>query len=626
MKLRRGRLAVKVACLFAVSAAAGGLMLQRQAGHHAPVAAWDYTDPPNTHPLTSTGPILPLPRDIVHAKDGIAAFPNGMTVRLAAIGKDNARDPDHFWTLAGGLVEEDLSPVPTYEKDAPPPTDGRIRQVVLELKNPPAFPSIPYNAYVPDSARSGLTWQEKEFHGWDAQPGAYLGSQGGQIRLRLYIDDPTADHLLFGVPNGPWKTIGSGVNTVTAPPFLHRDLIKGPWGSVTITQIPTITASTKSILGGYPVVFATIQATPALEGDELRLRAFDASGMEVPTSCLRNVATISESSLAKIARFEVESRPYVYAEFEGVHYDPDPKQWADIAWGETQPELSAEVGQVPVKVLAIAHTRSGDREWNKEQYVVDKLYTVEGKLWRDAPDWMTQGGFPKREFPTPNSEARLLPPPMSVILNIGKEGEEKPQIKLRIIPSDSSKPGEGLHPEWNKWTQYWLKDPYGGLVGAPPRVFLPVAPTPEARFFQIEIEAAKGAFSKSMEVKPNVAEVRTDRSQTSDYTLEVGKTVHAHFWLPNGVPVDRELDPSSLAGRQTRVFARLKSGERKLLKVTSYRRTAADPELRPSYDFDRNPGIPLGLSNYIPLVEVDAFEIESRPIEKQTLVVSIPGR
>jgi hypothetical protein len=196
-------------------------------------------------------------------------------------------------------------------------------------------------------------------------------------------------------------------------------------------------------------------------------------------------------------------------------------------------------------------------------------------------------------------------------------------MRMRVFGSDSPEPGKGLHADWLNWLWQW--EEYGAPRElAQDRIAIPLAPNDQAKYIQLAVEAASGPWAKAFEITPNVAEVRTDRSQSSDYVLELGDKAHAAFWLPDGTRVYRELSPENLAGRQTRVFARLKTGERKLLKITSYMRYGADPQLHPSYNFDRNPGIPLGPSNYIPLVEVDAFEIETRKISKGFIVFSLP--
>ncbi len=186
--------------------------------------------------------------------------------------------------------------------------------------------------------------------------------------------------------------------------------------------------------------------------------------------------------------------------------------------------------------------------------------------------------------------------------------------------SDSDKPGADLHSEWNLAP---VQENLPGQLHPLPETYrAQLAMSPRAKFAQIKIQATAGQWVKVATVVPSPADIKPAGPTNRLYSLDVGPNVTIRFNTPTGRPEDHFVAPLEVEGKQTRAFARLKSGRRLPLTATAYRREENSAELHPTYEFDRDATTTEG--DVIALSDVAAFEIESRTIKTGYLVVKLP--
>ncbi len=143
--------------------------------------------------------------------------------------------------------------------------------------------------------------------------------------------------------------------------------------------------------------------------DELRFLAYDADGKPITVGSYLNMAVIHIWNMPKIATFEVQWRPYTYLEFDGIHYDPDPKLWKNVVWGSDQASEKIEVGGVTAELQALASTSPNDPNSNQFSQVPHPVRTVEGQIWKDHPKEFDIFGPVKYGTANPTEEARSIP-------------------------------------------------------------------------------------------------------------------------------------------------------------------------------------------------------------------------
>ncbi|MDR3689789.1 MAG: hypothetical protein P4L46_10455 [Fimbriimonas sp.] len=627
------RIAGIVAMTVVVGAASLGFVMRHRhvpSRPHVSVAPWDYPDMPNIHPVEHAGPPVPLPKSIVVAKDGVGMGPDCIKVRLISISKGNTENWEHWWDANGAPLSQSPYPYPTNIPDFAPRTDGRFRELRFEVSAPDSVQDDSYLGYVPDVVHQGLTPLEQPFHGWDIPQELRLGKMPVMQKAGVYVDDPSADKFLFGIAAGSWSTIDTAKCTFSMKMTKGQVVVTGSWGRlVAVGGIgrDQFIASAKSI----PAIELQMVPPEDLYDQELRLKAYDAAGAEVAMMWSRqNRATIGFNVMTKIATVAIQARPYRYIEFADLHFDPEPSLWRQYVWGPNQPSVKVRVGEVTAELTAVSCSKPGEQDWNKNQYVFDKLYTPDGHIWRDHSTSYDGATGPMVEAaPSVDprtgkiSQPRPLPAPWIAHLQFQglASGDSRPRGKVEVVGSNSDRPGEDVHEDWNLTPLHW--NAYGQTRELPADgLWASFALKPHTTYAQFRFEIASGPWQKAAEIVPDPEDIKPQGPEYRLYTLEVGSKVHIAFRDPNRAPVDKPCSTPDLAGMETRTFARMKSGARIPLKITSYRQEVATSPLWSCYDLDRDATETEG--DAIALPEVAAFEIESRKIQTGYLVFKLP--
>ncbi len=630
------RLSIPVA-LGLIGVCAIGASLYRGTRDHSPVAPWDYPDPANNYPMAHPGPEMALPSHLIDAQNGVAETPGGIRIKLKYLSKGNTENWGHFWNAQGAPLEESpfygpqgLTDPPNNLPDQPAAVDGRVRTLAFEVTAKSQANDVSYFAYVPKGAKCGLTPEEQVHHGWDFSPFYQVGHFPLQQKVKVYVDDPSAASLIFALAEGEWKTIDTSKNLMTAKAKSGDVIASGKWGKAIVSRIPGMDvnfAASKSARPAQIVVNLNPLSEPVEQ--ELKLKAFDVSGKEIPIYSKQNVASLPMDAASRIASFEILARPYNLLQFKDLNYDPIPSLWKDIVWGDTQAKQEVKIGEVTVQALALETMRSGDKDWNRQNYVTKQVFTIDGHKWRDHPNNIGEVSSPKTEItpkfdPKTNSflPLKALPQPCVAVLhfNTGSETPNPAVIRMQLFGSDSTKPGQGLHEEWNLTPLEW--NDYGQGRNVMKDFWLSFSLTAKAKTAQLQIEVASGPWEKIGEVTPAANDIKPQGPDYRTYSVELGTKIFAHFMEPQNKWVDRVLSDINVEGKQTRAFARLKSGERKLLTISSYRRNSMEGILHPSFEFDRDATETEG--DVIALPDIAAIEIEARSYKTDYLVFTPP--
>jgi len=612
-----------IAGFVVVLGAALAFGLHRSQGLHKPIAPWDYADLPNTHPVDHPGAAMPMPEHIIVARNGVAVTPDGIKVSLLALSKGNTTNWSHWWEPSGGPFTR---PPETYAPsipDQPARTDGRVREMLFALSSDRFPVDASINGYLPDQARDGLPYSEREFHGWSRVESVRLESASFTKHTTVYVDDPSENRYLVGVASGEWTTIDTAKCDAAGPLVFGRVVAKGAWGTATIVSSTlrplSVKGSSSAITRGFSgrPMHITLAVEP-LSGplnQEMKLQAFDVEGNAVPLFSDNNLAMISPANMPRIASFAVLARPYVYLEFDGIHFDPDSDLWKGAVWGPDQPSLKLQIGDVTAELSALIWTKPGDKPWNKDQYVLDSVFTPAGAPWKDYP-----AEFDNTIVPMLDVDGKTRPRPWHAVIRLHDSPASKAVGRIEVFGSNSPTPAEGVNPSWNLIPS--LPSGRDDLRPFPSILNPMLALAPQATYGQIRIEVASGPWITLSRVTLNAEDIRSNGPDFRGCTLEVGADVHFKYSEPGNRRVDRPFPKANCGDHQERVVAILKSGATVELSVSHYRREAGKPGESSAFEFDREATVTEG--DVIALPDVSAFEVQGRPLNQGTFVVKLP--
>ena len=334
--------------------------------------------------------------------------------------------------------------------------------------------------------------------------------------------------------------------------------------------------------------------------------------------------------MTKIDTLEIQSRPFEYLDYKDVHFDRDAPKWKDFVWGDTQPGKVFKVGNTELELVAIADTVPGTKDYNQNQYVHNVLYNVDGKIWRGHPADLDRAVSPKmigdgQYDPVSHSPIRPHPieAPFFGVIKIHSMGShDKPDFFVQSGGSDSVKPGENFHTDWNG-TPLILNE-YGRMKPIESEIWAPFALTSKANVGQIKVQVADGEWTTLASIKPDPNLIKPAGPEFRKLTLMVGPTVHWVFEGPNYHWVDQICSSANLKDQETRVFAVLKTGRKLPLTISSYRQNGPSQSLIPCFDFDRDAEVTEG--DMIALPDIDHIAVEGREIHTGYVVVPNPHK
>ncbi len=562
-------------------------------------------------------------------KDGVATTSSGLSVRFLGVSNGTSDAWEHWWKLDGGPLDENPFPYAPQNGDQPPVINGNFRGISFQVSAKSPI-NVSYVGFIP-----GTPWHVLEpgeqLHNWDAPQTFELNQYNTVHKATFFADDISANQFLIGFAAGEWKNIDIVPNKLSLATKKGDVLAKGNWGVANVVRVPSddrFVTSAKSIQPGISI---TLDPPKGLLTQELRIVPIDEKGKELPIFSRQNQAFIPNMMPVKPVRFEIQARPYEYIRYKDLHLDPDKKLWENIAWGPNQPTKKIEINGLSAELVAFASTKPGNQEWNKLQYVQKNLFTIDGHIWRGHPTELEGAVGPKSEMETvidpvtrQMRHGHELPKPwFAVVKFLGvSKNEPKTEGQLELYGSDSDRPGEGLHLDWNQTPMFWNE--YGQVRPIPETMWISFAMKPEAKFAQLKMEVATGPWVKAVEFAPDPNEIKPMGPEYRQYTLELNSKVHVQYLMPGNKRVDRVCDQTDLDGKQKRIFARLKSGARIPLAITAYHQYGASKSLSPSYDLDRDVNTTEG--DVIALTDIAAFEVETRDIKTEYLVFAVPTK
>ncbi len=262
---------------------------------------------------------MPLPGRYVTAEGYEAETPDGMHIKISAIGKGNSANPDHLWAPGGGRYRPDRPTYPTI--DNPAAKDGPMREIFYHL-SARGDPDPDILVYLPEQARSGMLPDDRPYHGWGITNNPVHVAFEDEAHVWLYRDDPSASSVMFAVARGPWKIVDSFTSRLQGHHLLGKVVGEGPWGVAQVVAAPLDAGS-----GGCTGICATlVELQPPHDPvqEELGLRAYDRNGKLLEGIAGHNLSRLTPEMLSRIARFDVAERPYTFVLFKDVRFDPDP--------------------------------------------------------------------------------------------------------------------------------------------------------------------------------------------------------------------------------------------------------------------------------------------------------------
>jgi hypothetical protein len=562
------------------------------------VGPWDTYD----HPSPESGSTLPKPANLKIAKDYSYTFPSGHQVTLRAISRgiegpkelkynigERAWLPDGSPYLGGELRQTNdfYRPVAKEQQG--------VRGLAFDIQSPNDYPVEIYG-YMPETAK--MNSQRPEIHGRDQMTQIHPSSRWGSFyRVPLVVEDDKASRYRFGLATGAW----SHVFTTTSLPsnIADREIAKGSWGKLRMIAPKKYWAYSGP---GPSVSFVLEPADPVTMS--YRVRLFDKSGAEVGASrsSLRPTLTangVMESGYKNLGKVVIEGRPFEFVEFQNVRFNPDPKKWGKSHWGD---EGSSKVHEIPDVASLLG--------------VLDPKVITHGS-WEFA-DFYANDGVPWRESPEPDylnatfSGGEWTDDSLVAVFKLDSKIVEAGQtVTIDGYASTSSTPGEGLGAKLEpKFIRTFQRQ----------RAQVKFV-RQDTEYVQFKIQVSGEDWKKEGEVKPPSTGAFEVMIQDGALNYLVGPQLDAQRGLVTW-PAD---------GREVRLMARLKSGDRMKLDNNGAHVGGSDPKFTgPLFIFRQNNGGQLWLDSVrsqVLLKDIEAFEVESRSYSKpQYLVAKLPPR
>lgn len=585
--------------------------------HRESVAPWDTDDHPDPE---SQGSLVPKPANLTVASGYSAKFSSGHTIKLKAItrGYDGPKELRHSineraWFPDGSpYYGEELRQNGGAAHVLGDSQKG-VRCLSFDIASE-TDDDVEVYGYIPETARTGTA--QPELHGRDIPKKIEPSSRWGfTYRIPVVVEGHAASSYRFALASGSWKPVFS---TTSIPKTVaDQDIAVGTWG-----RLRMVPPKKYRVYSGppYAAKFVVEPADPV--ETSYRVHLLDKSGLEVGNSGIFT-ASISEQGLSQVDKIVIEGRPFAYVEFQNVHFDPDPAKWGKSHWGSAG---EATISKVPgiAQLEGVLRPHLEGNRWQTAEF-----FAPDGIAWREYPE---PGNLAAR-FSTSSWPAGE---PLVGVISVDPALLNKTQnVTVEAYEASSSVPGQGLGrklgPPWpNKFQR---------AIGQT------VFERPKTDYVQFKLQVSDEGWKKEGEVKPPAEPLETFTPKQLEL-MESGATVYTRTFtvcIRGSGSLDffyqtrdgkHELKQKLVTwpgdGREVRLVARLKSGERIMLHNNGASGGASPADSGPEYIFslDKTAEPVLdALRSKVALKDIELFEVETRSYGKpEYLVAKLPPK
>lgn len=610
---------------FAWSVALGALAVLTVAGwkfigkqeHRESVGPWDTPDLANPFPTAPKGaPAVPDPTPVIHAKDNVAVMPDGTKVVFEALSRNGVAGPETDFSFRDRSWAPDGSP---YSGPEIRSNGGDLFTRYSELENKgaryltfhitsPSTQTIDVYGYVPDFAKRGTP--RPELHGRDV-PGRmeFQKNMATQYRPPIVVDDRSASRYLFAVASGPWTEVAS-VSPVPAKPAAV-ELARGGWGTLQMIPPPPERNLEISARRTMPTVTFRVDSPSEPPRWSYFIHIFDKTGRDLTGGTrygLPNVAGVAVAGLKDVARITVECRPYTYAEFSGVHYDPDAKRWPKAYWGGAG-EAAVQRAGTDAELYGIFRPKITGDGWNAGEF-----FAPDGKAWREFPNPnQLKPFFSTNSWPAGENLIAVLKLP-----NVGNR-----TARVETYAADSDEPGKGLREKLPGLYPYSTNRADNQILFVRPR----------SQYVQFEITSTGDEWTTAGEIEPPRVALKTYSAQEIDAVHRGTTVIHSAItvilrpggWLDfyyepvQGGPNVLMQKLLTWDGKQEkRLVGKLKSGKEVVLANNG---SSSDGSIEYHFSMSESRGPILDTYQHMTaLRDIETFEVQTRSFGKPVYV------
>jgi len=587
------------------------------------VGPWDFPDAPNPDPVPTTGDPVADPLSLVSARDFKAKFDSGIEVELVALSRNmwgpeevERRVDERSWNPDGSPfmgVLFDFGGQP-FSRATENENKG-ARFLAFRISTPTNLRADIYG-YVPDFARQGTP--KPELHGRDVPMPVDLYSHGSATyRFPVVVDDRSAKRYLFALAAGEWKTVARFSKLPATA--TNTTIATGPFGKLVMELPPEpkpgqIEFSKRTI----PGVTFRIVSSKEPPTHVYRIILFDKKGVEQGPHdwySQTGVAGFPLSRYAELGHIEIIARPYQWAEFTDVHYDPDPKKWETGYWLNEGASKTVDGGDVSLE--GILRPELDGRSWTKTEF-----FAPDGKIWREYPAQNLRSRLSGSNWPSGEVLAGLLK--LSPAVAAANEN-----VVVRIFESQTDVPGQNLGTE--------VSSPFGRNQ-FDREINHAIFVRPKSPYIQFEVRRSNNEWKTIASLDPPSGPFpKFNPEQLEQIRRGVGVGVNAfgvivrsdgtldyfihHPDLTNSL--DRGLAKWNPRDVEMRLMVRLKSGGRRQIF-----NNGASSSGSIHFDFSLGPGSEPMLESYrtkVFLKDIAKFEVETRGYGKpKYLVAKLP--
>jgi hypothetical protein len=307
----------------------------------------------------------------------IVTLESGVGVELVAVGVAPTAKGSNWWSQSGDVLPEPPARVRNeFYRPAIEPGDSYLARSIFIRLHSPVDADASTTGFIVDA--TGHLNNDLYHHGRDTRSNdTHLTAQApaaGQVYVKLPRTEASITYR-FGVAAGPWETIA----TVNKASVMDPSVVLAPPQSFRIqsrieldpTQSFTYVDSHENwhthLLPGIPIPLGDVAR---------RVIALDERGKEVAldreaSGYTSEGVAISQELLARIAVFQIQTRPYQWAEFRDIALQPNARILPFVA---SPPSIPAYTHMfacgVRMELPAVALPKYGGLFWRPDGKVV----------------------------------------------------------------------------------------------------------------------------------------------------------------------------------------------------------------------------------------------------------------